>query len=64
MSVALSSSSSSAAERKVKREAKHEIRTLLSNGSVFRAKGHELVDFKPAGADGAFRLGGGKPPAG
>ena len=31
----------------VKRELKHEIRTLLGNGSVFRVEGRELMEFSP-----------------
>lgn len=33
----------------VKREVKHEIRTLLSNGQPFRVEGRELTEFKAAG---------------
>ena len=33
-----------------KREVKHEIRTVLKNGQVFRVEGRELVAFKAGGA--------------
>ena len=33
-----------------KREVKHEIRTILKNGQVFKVEGRELVAFKAGGA--------------